>query len=147
MTEKQGLRLFTTGEATRTLPLVRRIAEDIAREHDRLEVMLPELRAARLAARQTGNAEDLELIREEVARSSARLEAHLEELKQVGCILHEPSGVVDFRANLEGRPVALCWKLGEPEVAHWHEPGESYLDRRPVPESLAASTVGCDAGD
>jgi hypothetical protein len=143
MIEAEPPRLFTAEEATRTLPLVRRIAEDIAEENERLQALLPELRTARLRARSSGDPGDLESIREKVARSSARLEANLDELSQVGCILHEPTGVIDFRTMLHGRPVALCWRLGEESVRHWHEPGRSHLERKVLPSAMA--TASCNA--
>ena len=147
MTDGESQRMFTAEEATRTLPLVGRIAGVIAEENERLKKLLPELRSTRLRARRTGDQGNLESIRERVAISSARLEACLDELRQVGCILHEPTGVIDFRAVLDGRPVALCWRLGEAEVSHWHEPGRSHADRRPLPSVLAASGAGCHAED
>ena len=141
------LRLFTTEEATRALPLVRRIASDIAHENRQLEELLPELRRARLLARTTGTPGDLEQIRELVARSSARLESYLDELRQIGCFLHEPTGVIDFRSLLDGRPVVLCWSLGEEQVGHWHEAGRPFAARQPIPVSLTtAAGAGCESG-
>jgi hypothetical protein len=145
MRDSDDTRLFTAEEATQTLPLVSRIAEDIAEENERLQALLPELKSARLRARRTGDPGDLETIRERVARSSTRLEANLDELRQIGCILHEPTGVIDFRTILHGRPVALCWRLGEESVRHWHEPGRSHIDRRPIPTGVAATAACCDA--
>jgi hypothetical protein len=147
MTHGESLKIFTAEEATRTLPLVGRIASDIAEENERLQTLLPALRSARIRARRTGDQGDLESIRERVARSSSRLEAFLDELRQVGCILHEPTGVIDFRGVLHGRSVAFCWRLGDSEVCHWHEPGQSHVDRRPLPHAFAASGAGCDADD
>ena len=147
MTDGENQRMFTPEEATRTLPLIGRIARDIADENERLTRLLPELRSTRLRARRTGVPGDLESIRVQVARSSARLEAYLDELRQVGGMLHEPTGVIDFRAMLDGRPVALCWRLGEDEVCHWHEPGRSHADRRPLPGSLATPVATCNAQD
>jgi len=145
MTGPDELRLFTAEEATRALPLVRRIASDISHENGQLQELLPELRQARVRARTTGTPGELEQIRELVARSSARLEAYLDELRQVGCFLHEPTGVIDFRSMLDGRPVALCWSLGEQQVGHWHEAGHSHTDRRPLSLTTAAG-AGCDTG-
>lgn len=141
MNSGEGLRLFTAEEATRTLPLVRRIATDIARENELLQSLLPELRRARVHARSTGTPADLQGIREEVARSSAHLESLLDELLAVGCMLHEPTGVIDFRSMLDGRPVALCWTLGETQVRHWHEPGRSHDDRQQLPDSLTVEST------
>jgi hypothetical protein len=42
------------------------------------------------------------------------------------------SGLVDFPAEIGGRPAYLCWRLGEPEVAHWHSPDDGFQGRRPL---------------
>ena len=40
------------------------------------------------------------------------------------------SGLVDFPALVSGRPVWLCWRLGEDEVGWWHEHSEGFDARR-----------------
>lgn len=40
------------------------------------------------------------------------------------------TGLVDFPAVVDGRPAYLCWRLGEPEVAHWHSPDDGFQGRR-----------------
>ena len=39
---------------------------------------------------------------------------------------------MDFPAILDGRKVVLCWKLGESEVAHWHEWRAGVAGRKPI---------------
>ena len=39
-------------------------------------------------------------------------------------------GLIDFPYWKDGREVYLCWKLGEPEVAHWHEVDSGFGSRR-----------------
>ena len=44
-----------------------------------------------------------------------------------------PTGLVDFPSYLDGEDeVLLCWRLGEPEVAHYHSPKSGFAGRRPV---------------
>ncbi|HEY8297805.1 MAG TPA: DUF2203 domain-containing protein, partial [Candidatus Baltobacteraceae bacterium] len=60
----------------------------------------------------------------EIVRLINRIEAY-------GCIVKDIDlGLVDFPSMREGRPVYLCWKPGEPQIAHWHEIAESFTDRR-----------------
>jgi hypothetical protein len=40
------------------------------------------------------------------------------------------SGLVDFPALVAGRPVWLCWRLGEDEVAWWHEVSVGFEGRQ-----------------
>ncbi len=40
-------------------------------------------------------------------------------------------GLIDFPALRAGRTVLLCWKLGEPRVAFWHEIETGFQGRQP----------------
>jgi hypothetical protein len=40
------------------------------------------------------------------------------------------SGLIDFPALVNGRQVCLCWRLGEEEVAWWHELSSGFAGRR-----------------
>ena len=44
------------------------------------------------------------------------------------------TGLVDFPALVAGRPVWLCWRLGEERVAWWHETSEGFDSRRRIDE-------------
>lgn len=41
-------------------------------------------------------------------------------------------GLIDFPAERDGRPVYLCWKLGEERVAFWHELDAGFAGRQPL---------------
>ena len=44
------------------------------------------------------------------------------------------TGLVDFPALRDGREVYLCWKLGEPHIAWWHETSTGFAGRLPLEE-------------
>jgi len=44
------------------------------------------------------------------------------------------TGLIDFPALVSGRPIWLCWRLGEDDVAHWHSVDEGFDARRPLSE-------------
>jgi hypothetical protein len=44
------------------------------------------------------------------------------------------SGLVDFPALANGRPIWLCWKLGEDDIAYWHELKAGVAGRKPLIE-------------
>jgi hypothetical protein len=44
------------------------------------------------------------------------------------------SGLVDFPALVNGRPIWLCWRLGEEGIEWWHEHSTGYSDRQPLLE-------------
>jgi len=57
----------------------------------------------------------------------------VERLAEEAIILRDAeSGLVDFPSERGGRPIHLCWKLGEDRVAHWHEPDAGFANRRPL---------------
>lgn len=40
------------------------------------------------------------------------------------------TGLIDFAALAGGRQIWLCWRLGEGEIAWWHELSEGFAGRR-----------------
>jgi len=131
-------RLFTVAEAERTLPLVRRIMEDIMSVFPvwRAAVSRYELLAANSRADE-GESRALITSREVVAREADRISTFLTELEQIGCIFKGfDAGVVDFYSLYEDRLVFLCWKPGEEHIAYWHEVGAGYGGRQPLEAAM-----------
>ncbi len=44
------------------------------------------------------------------------------------------TGLIDFPALANGRPVWLCWRLGEADVRFWHRQDEGFANRKPISE-------------
>ncbi|MBA3435233.1 MAG: DUF2203 domain-containing protein [Chloroflexi bacterium] len=40
------------------------------------------------------------------------------------------SGLIDFPALAAGRPIWLCWRLGEDDISWWHEINDGFGGRR-----------------
>jgi hypothetical protein len=127
-------RYFTLEEANRTLPLVRRIVQDIVDEYAEWKGALGRYEA--VAARDRGDlgeSEEAAALRTEVDEIAQRINEFIDELKQIGCVLKGfDDGLVDFHSTHDDRDIFLCWKLGETEVSHWHEIGAGLAGRRPV---------------
>lgn len=138
----EGARTFTVEEAARTLPLVRRIVEDLVEEQAQLEEALAHFQKVLSV---TGPGDDplrLERLKTAINERGARIQALVDELHALGCLFKgfEP-GLVDFYAIHEGRPVFLCWKLGEERIDHWHEVDAGYTGRTKLtPEFVAGLT-------
>src|SRR5437660_1491268 len=67
----------------------------------------------------------------EVAWGQERMQEYEQELKQIGVELKDYfGGLIDFPGLRNGRPVYLCWRLGEPEVSHWHDLEAGFAGRQ-----------------
>ena len=127
-----AMRRFTLDEANATLPYVRSIVKDVVEAYAewRDHVAGYEVMAANSRA-DDGETDEQVALRDEVDRIARRIGGYLSELEQVGCTFKGfDDGLVDFLSVRDGRDVFLCWRLGEPEIAHWHELDAGYAGRQ-----------------
>jgi len=141
-----GAPRYSVDQANRTLPYVRRVVEDLVREHGRWRRCLAALDADRRGVARPADADadpladgplpaDPAAVRRLAARHSADVEAALAELAALGVECKGLDvGLVDFPAEVGGAPAYLCWQLGEPAVAWWHRPDAGFAGRRPLVE-------------
>ncbi len=62
-----------------------------------------------------------------------QMQAAVERLDAWDVLLRDiETGLVDFPALVAGRQVWLCWRLGEGDVAWWHELTAGVAGRRPL---------------
>lgn len=136
-------RIFTVREAEATLPLVRRVVNDLLaayprwREHvARYEVLTGPLRSG------DAEPEELRLTREAVTREAERINGFMQELERIGCVFKGfDAGLVDFYALKEDRLVFLCWKMDEEHITHWHEVDTGFAGRQPIDSDMFSETV------
>jgi hypothetical protein len=118
------------------LPLVGRIAQDVAHHHKRLACMGPEFaRLERnrrtLAWPERSRRYQLE---EEIKTGQLELRAVLDELERLGVVVLEPMlGLVGFPTMVNERRAFFSWQPGEDSLLFWNYADD--LTRRPVPES------------
>ena len=52
-------------------------------------------------------------------------------IESLGCIVKDIDlGLIDFPSTIGGEPVYLCWRVGEKNVAFWHNVDEGFRERR-----------------
>lgn len=134
--EEARERLFTVESANGALVLVERIVKDAVERYGELMRLRAEAQDLSLAV---GVEAQLEEINGRMERIVERLKILHQELAGIGCELKDfSSGLVDFPAEIDGRKVWLCWKLGEAEVTHWHELDAGFSGRRPINDESSA---------
>lgn len=154
---------FTVAEANKTLPLVRAIITDVVAQLRMVEDLRQRLTGASSADRPppaapaaaaTGDSrpKKRDFYSEEVAQTEAELEreivklrAYIHELQELGVEFKGADGLCDFPSLRDDREVFLCWKLGEPEVMHWHEIDEGFNGRQRL--AVEAHAGGNGGGD
>ena len=128
---------FTIDEAERLLPRLSHLLprlQELNREHDQLQEKVWEVEGKMASNGHLLEAE-LNQLRQQVAKAAAEVNRLIQEVQALGCELKDiEQGLVDFRAVMEGREVYMCWKLGEPGIAWWHELDTGFASRRPLPE-------------
>lgn len=131
------MQLFTVDQANRMLPLVRRIVDDLVREHRLRSEKLVELDllgSGAIADLPDARATALE---REIQSLTKEIDGFERELRALGILLKDPRmGLIDFPANLDGRRVLLCWHLGEPSVQYWHDENTGFAGRQPLSPTL-----------
>lgn len=79
--------------------------------------------------------DELRLIRLRMQGVIDQMQAGVARIDALGITLREiESGLIDFPALVNGRQVCLCWRLGEDDVAWWHELTAGFSGRRPLIE-------------
>lgn len=134
-------KVFTVEQANAALPLIRAIAKDLSElsrdvidRRERLSLLL----RGRERDKRDLYAEELAQVQQDLESDSERLRSFVEELRELGVDPKDgPEGLIDFPAVMDGRPVYLCWKLGEPEVLYWHDLEAGFRGR----QSLAAGSI------
>jgi hypothetical protein len=125
---------FSVEEANKTLPLVRRIVSDIVRDYGKWQDKVRQFEAAallRMVGQPNEEADRLENEAQELARD---IDGYMNEIGQLGVqVKGLDTGLVDFPGNLNGRPVLLCWQLGEESVQYWHDHEAGFAGRQPLP--------------
>jgi hypothetical protein len=123
------------------------VSEDRVYTLEEANAQLPDLRERlpRLRVARDGLIAASERIKEAVASDGGgvaeagwfthqqTLKTELEHLAERGILLRDPEiGLIDFPAERGGRPVYLCWRLGEDQVAWYHEANAGFGSRKPL---------------
>jgi hypothetical protein len=119
-------------------PIVARLRD----ERDELVVLRDGYRAregdlvrALIAEEDPGEGDDPELRRLRLRMRGIvdQMQADVAWLDERDIVLRDiGTGLLDFPALAAGRPVWLCWRLGEDWVGYWHGTDEGFTARKPL---------------
>ena len=129
-------KFFTLAEANRTLPLVKRVVQDITTVYPQWQDLVARYELIAAQARpEWGESQEQLSLKTEIDNVAGKINSYLQELEQIGCEFKGfDAGLVDFHGRLDGREILWCWKFGEDRIAHWHDLDAGFGGRQPIPE-------------
>ena len=129
---------YTVEEANATLPLLRVILRDITNLANELRGQYERLvRMQKTAGLDQAHAEEVHQLAHEFERGQEKMHEYEAELEKLDVELKDYyTGLIDFRHLKDGKEVYLCWRLGEAEVAHWHDLNTGFTGRQKLEENI-----------
>lgn len=123
-----GRKTFTLDEAGRALTYVKRVVGDLVKAHHDAVSTQTAVSAATAGPERTKRQADFE-------RAVERLQELATELAATGVELKDSAtGLIDFPGTHNGKPVYLCWRLGEDKVGFFHDIEAGFGGRKPISE-------------
>jgi len=104
---------------------------------DRVDVAESQRQLSRFRATNgsSDHAAELERREDHVREVVQRMTQSVAQIEAWGVTLRDiSSGLIDFPALAMGRPIWLCWRLGEGDIDWWHELESGIAGRRPLAE-------------
>ena len=139
-------RFYAIDEANAALPEVVRILTALRDQREELIALRDRVVAASPPDEETpppGAAEQVRLLRLGMQGLIDQMQAGVARLVDLDITLRDiATGLIDFPALVSGRPIWLCWRLGETDVGHWHPHDEGFDSRRPLGELPTGSGRG-----
>ena len=130
---RQKKKFYTVEQANAALPLLRCIlrdvttlAHDLRDRYERIKHLQQDEGKLTQA-----HSEEMQTMLADFERDQQKMREYEGELRSLNIELKDYfTGLIDFRGWINDHEVYLCWRLGEPEVAHWHELDAGFSGRK-----------------
>jgi hypothetical protein len=128
-------RYYGIDEANARLTEVRPLLEQLRADRAAVADAQRALVAARATNGSDEHAQELARREDEMREVVRRMQREVARLDSWEIVLRDiESGLIDFPALANGRPIWLCWRLGEDNVGWWHDHDTGFDSRRPLSE-------------
>ena len=128
-------RYFGIDEANALVVDVRPLLEQLRDDRDKVAELQAELQREMENNGSAEHAEELAERESDLRELVRRMQAVVLEIDAMGITLRDiATGLIDFPALANGRPIWLCWRLGEDDIAWWHEANAGFDARQPLSE-------------
>lgn len=128
-------RYFGIDEANAVVTDARPVLEELRDDRERVAEVQAGLQRHRENNGSAEHAEELAEQEQELREIVRRMQRDVAQIDEWGVTLREIStGLIDFPALANGRPIWLCWRLGEGDIEWWHETNVGFDGRQPLSE-------------
>jgi hypothetical protein len=128
-------RYFGLDEANALVSEVRPVLEALRDDRERVAEAQAWIQRERENNGSGEHAEELAEREQEIRDIVQRMQQAVIQIDDWGITLREiASGLIDFPALANGRPIWLCWRLGEGDIEWWHETNVGFDGRQPLSE-------------
>jgi hypothetical protein len=128
-------RQFTLEEAESLLPRLTELMLELRARKDEYDSFMRQVEELGQKVGGNGHIVDAELKEAQAGleQSAESVNQLAEQIHEMGCELKGiEEGLIDFRTELDGREVYLCWKFGEERINWWHELETGFAGRQPL---------------
>ena len=130
-------RTFTLAEAKALLPVLEGLLRRAIEAKQLVERIDGEFQALATRIQETGgyslDVKKWAFRRADREKTIQLIKDALSEITAAGVQVKDlDSGLLDFPCLLDDKVVLLCWKLGEPDITHWHGTDEGFAGRKPI---------------
>jgi hypothetical protein len=129
-------RYFGIDEANERLRELAPLLEQLKSDRDRVAAVQRDLERDRETNGNAEHAQELADREDEVREAVRRMQTAVAQIDAWGVTLRDiGTGLIDFPALATGRPIWLCWRLGDGDsIGWWHEANTGFDSRRPLAE-------------
>ena len=122
-------RHFTVEEANALLPRIRSLVKSVLAARQRILDAQPEVWPVLEKAVGNGGSKKAGALVEDFKK----VDNGVQTIQRLGVVVKDVNtGLIDFPALRGDREVFLCWRYGEPAVAHWHELHTGFAGRQAI---------------
>ncbi len=124
-------RYYALDAANARLAEMRPLLERLRQDRDAVANAQRELTRFRGSNGSEDHALELQDRQAQIRQLVKRMQQTVARIDSWGITLRDiDTGLIDFPALVTGRPIWLCWRLGEGDIAWWHEVKDGFGGRR-----------------
>jgi hypothetical protein len=128
-------RYYRLDEANDRLAELRPLLQKLREDRNAIAELQQRIRDIRSNNGSADHAAEIAGLEQEMREIVGRMKESVDQVDEWGVALRDiGTGLIDFPALANGRPIWLCWRLGEGDIGWWHEADTGFDNRRRLTE-------------